>query len=197
VSAEIEPVEPNSDVALLARVVAGDRDAFESLVTRHQGAVFRFARTITRTREDAEDVLQETFLAAYKSAVGFRGEASVRTWLLIIARNAAFRIGRRTATSQIEDSELWDLGLRAGWGQDDPESLAVKAQRRDLLQSALDSLEASSREIIVLRDLEGMSGEETARVLGVSVEGMKSRLHRARLKLAAALRQGGGYDKRT
>jgi RNA polymerase sigma-70 factor, ECF subfamily len=196
VSAEIEPVEPNSDVALLARVVAGDRDAFESLVTRHQGAVFRFARTITRTREDAEDVLQETFLAAYKSAVGFRGEASVRTWLLIIARNAAFRIGRRTtATSQIEDSELWDLGLRAGWGQDDPESLAVKAQRRDLLQSALDSLEASSREIIVLRDLEGMSGEETARVLGVSVEGMKSRLHRARLKLAGELRQGGGYGK--
>jgi RNA polymerase sigma-70 factor, ECF subfamily len=130
-------------------------------VTGHQGAVFRCARTVTRTREDAEDVLQETFLAAYKAAVGFRGEASGRTWLLIIARNAVFRIGRRTtATSQIEDSELWDLGVRAGWGQDDPESLAVKAQRRDPLQAALYSLEPSSREIIVLRDLEGLSGEE-------------------------------------
>ncbi|HEV2729090.1 MAG TPA: sigma-70 family RNA polymerase sigma factor, partial [Terriglobales bacterium] len=186
----------NPDVALVTRVVAGDRDAFEALVTRHQNAVFRFARTLTRTREDAEDVLQETFLAAYKSAVGFRGEASVRTWLLIIARNAAFRIGRRTtATTQIEDSELWDLGLRAGWGQDDPESLAVKAQRRDLLQVALSTLEPASREIIVLRDLEGLSGEEAAQVLGLTVEGMKSRLHRARLKLAAVLREGGGYGK--
>lgn len=195
-SAEIEPVDPNPDAALLARVVAGDHDAFESLVARHQAAVFRFARTITRTREDAEDVLQETFLAAYRSAGGFRGEASVRTWLLIIARNAAFRIGRRTiATAEIEESELWDLGLRAGWGQDDPESLAVKAQRRDRLQAALHSLEPAAREIIALRDLEGLSGEETARVLGVTVEGMKSRLHRARLKLAAALRQGSGYGK--
>jgi RNA polymerase sigma-70 factor, ECF subfamily len=196
VPAEIEAADPNSDVALLTRVVAGDRDAFELLVTRHQGAVFRFARTITRTREDAEDVLQEAFLAAYKSAAAFRGEASVRTWLLIIARNTAFRMGRRiAATSQIENSELWDLGLKAGWGQDDPESLAVKAQRRDLLQAALDSLEPASREIIVLRDLEGLSGEETARALGVTVEGMKSRLHRARLKLAAALRKGGGYGE--
>jgi RNA polymerase sigma-70 factor, ECF subfamily len=165
VSAEVEPVEPTSDSALLNKVVAGDRDAFEALVTRHQDAVFRFARSITSTREDAEDVLQETFLAAYRAAAGYRGEASVRTWLLIIARNTAFRIGRGTPkTTTIEDSELWDLGLRAGWGQNDPESLAMRAQ-------------------------------QTAHVLGLTIEGMKSRLHRARLKLAAALRQGSGYGK--
>jgi RNA polymerase sigma-70 factor, ECF subfamily len=87
------------------------------------------------------------------------------------------------------------MGLRAGWGQDDPESLAVKAQRRDFLETAMNQLEPASREIIVLRDLEGLSGEETARVLGLTIEGMKSRLHRARLKLAAALRQGSSYGK--
>jgi RNA polymerase sigma-70 factor, ECF subfamily len=196
VSAEVEPVEPTSDLALLNKVVAGDRDAFEALVTRHQDAVFRFARSITSTREDAEDVLQETFLAAYRAAAGYRGEASVRTWLLIIARNTAFRIGRGTPkTTTIEDSELWDLGLRAGWGQNDPESLAMRAQQRDLLQTALNLLDPASRQIIVLRDLESLSGEETAHVLGLTIEGMKSRLHRARLKLAAALRRGSGYGK--
>jgi RNA polymerase sigma-70 factor, ECF subfamily len=196
VSSEIEAFEPNPDAALLAQVVAGSRDAFESLVTRHQGAVFRFARSITRTREDAEDVLQETFLAAYKSAAGFRGESSLRTWLLIIARNTAFRMARRAPeTTELEEADVWDLGLRAGWGTHDPESLAIKAQRRERLQEALDSLEPAAREMIVLRDLEGLSGEETAQVLGLTVEGMKSRLHRARLKLAAALRRGGEYGK--
>jgi RNA polymerase sigma-70 factor, ECF subfamily len=179
------------DGTLLARVAAGDRDAFAALMARHQDAVFRFARSITRTREDAEDVLQETFLAAYKSAAGFRGDSAARTWLLVIARNAAFRVGRRTPdTTSIEEPGLWDLGLKAGWGCDDPENLAMKAQRRDLLQVALNSLEPASREIIVLRDLEGLSGEETAQVLGLTIKGMKSRLHRARLKLTAALRQG-------
>lgn len=101
----------------------------------------------------------------------------------------------RMREDPLEDLDLWDLGVRAGWGQDDPESLAMKAQRRERMRVALDSLDPISKEIIALRDLDGLSGEETARVLGVTVEGMKSRLHRARLKLAVVLRGGSTHGK--
>jgi RNA polymerase sigma-70 factor, ECF subfamily len=193
---EIAPPATNPDAALLERIAAGSREAFECLVALHQDAVFRFARAITRVREDAEDVLQETFLAAYRSAAKYRGESSVRTWLLVIARNAAFRIGRKQLpTVELDETRTWDLGLMAGWGQRDPESLVIKAQQRERLSVALASLDPESREVIVLRDLEQLSGEETAQVLGLSLQAMKSRLHRARLKLAASLREGGLNDR--
>ena len=176
------------DLVLVRRSAQGDREAFDTLVTRHQASVFRLARYLIGTRDEAEDVLQQTFLSAWQGAPGFRGESSIRTWLLTIARNAALTRRMRAAREPIDETPLEDLGLRAGWGGPDPEQLAVAAEQRDRLAVALASLVPEEREILTLRDLEGIPGDEVATMLGLSLAAMKSRLHRARLSLAAAVR---------
>lgn len=177
-----------SDIVLLERSARGDRDAFDRVMLRHHASVYRLARLLVHSDADAEDVLQQTFLAAWRNGARFRGEAAVRTWLLTIARHAALRMRQRRASEPVEDVPLDDLGLQAGWGAPDPETLAITAERQDLLEAAFETLTPDEREVITLRDLEGMSGEDTAAVLGLSVAGMKSRLHRARMVLAARVR---------
>lgn len=194
---EIASASEPDDATLLLETARGNRAAFETLVARHQAAVYRYARAIAQNDADAEDLLQETFLSAFLFAAGFRGDSSVRTWLLVIARNAALRLRARNSRASADaqgEAPLAELGWRAGWSQDDPESLAICAQRRDRLERALRSLPPEYREILVLRDLEGLSGPETAQLLGCGLPAMKSRLHRARLSLAAALREGGNDD---
>lgn len=183
-----------SDAQLLGRTAAGDRTAFDDLVRRHQAVIFRFARAVTATSEQAEDVLQETFLAAFRSAGTYRGEAPVRSWLLAIARNKARRLGRPRAGQPDHFEPLDVLGQRAGWGaDDDPEAVAIDDQRRERLAAVLDRLNPEDREVLVLRDLEDLPGAEVASMLGVGLAAMKSRLHRARLRFAAEARAGGGY----
>ena len=177
-----------SDVVLLQRSAGGDREAFDQVMRRHYASVYRLARLLMDGDADAEDVLQQTFLAAWKGAARFRAEATVRTWLLVIARHAALRTRQRHAREPIEATSLDDLGLQAGWGGPDPEALAMTAERRDLLEAAFERLTPEDREVITLRDLEGLSGEDTAAVLGVSVTAMKSRLHRARMGLAVRVK---------
>jgi RNA polymerase sigma-70 factor (ECF subfamily) len=181
------------DEELVAAIGAGDRRAFHTFVDRHQAAVFRHLRVWCSAKEDAEDAMQETFLAVFRYASGFRGESSARTWLFTIARNAAWKTRRGIETQPLDAAEesMESLGDSAGWGETDPESLAVKAQSRERLRAALDSLVPEDREILVLRELEGFSGEETASILSIGLPAMKSRLHRARLRLAAKLRKGG------
>lgn len=188
------PVEP-SDRDVLDQIGRGDRSAFDILLKRHAAAVLRLARSVTGRRETAEDVLQQTFLTAYTQAATFRGEESARAWLLTIARHAAYRMGVKDSRERPADEALVDLGIQAGWGQDDPETLTLRAQREEALTAALEALDPEDRAIVVLRDLEGLSGTEAAKVLDVSEAAMKSRLHRARLRLAAALRrQGDAHD---
>lgn len=182
--------ERSGDADLIAAAARGDRAAFETLVLRHQAAVFRFARAIARSDAEAEDVLQEAFLGAWRGAASFRGESAVRSWLFTIARNAALRHGRRRAGEPAEMEPLDILGERAGWGDaHDPEALAIRRESRETLERALASLADDDREIVLLRDVEGLSGEETAGVLQIGLPAMKSRLHRARLRLAAALQE--------
>jgi len=185
------PAEDEDDLTLLRRAGAGDGDAFERLVTRHQAPVHRFARTLTDDEAAAEDALQETFVAAWRGAAAFRGDASVRSWLFTIARNAVHRQFRRPAGAPApEDVEpLDELGVRAGWGTSDPEAGAIRRQRRDSVARALEALHTDDRRVIILRDLEQLSGEEAAAVLGLSLPALKSRLHRARLRFAARLRE--------
>ena len=150
---------------------------------------FGWALSLCRGRRDeAEDVLQQTFLAAWRAASGFRGDAQVKTWLFTIARNTAAKARDRAQRSPVADVPIDTLGVEAGWGSDDPETMALAAERRDLLRAAFDSLDDEAREVLTFRDLEGLSGEETAALLGVSVAAMKSRLHRARMTLAARVR---------
>ncbi len=189
------PVEESEDVLtdeeLLKRTAAGEREAFDELIVRHQAAVFRFARAATAGPAAAEDVLQETFLAAWRAAGTFQGRSAVRTWLLTIARNQAWHQREREARLPMDDVPLPELGEAAGWGDENPEEGVLRSQRRECLVRALEALGPEEREILVLRELEELTGEETAAALGISLAAMKSRLHRARLRLAAALRRGG------
>lgn len=176
-----------TDAALLARSAAGDRAAFDVVVTRHAASVLRMIR-FRIGDPAAEDVLQQTFLAAWRAAPGFRGDAQVKTWLFTIARNTAAKARDRAQRSPVADVPIDTLGVEAGWGSEDPETMALAAERRDLLRAAFDTLDHEAREVLTYRDLEGLSGEETAALLGVSVAAMKSRLHRARMTLAARVR---------
>ena len=180
-----------TDAALLARAGAGDRRAFDLFVERHQASVFRFARTQVSRPDDGEDLLQQTFLSAWQAAGTFRGDGPARGWLFTITRHAATRLRQRQTREALDDTPVEDLGVQAGWGQSNPEGLAIRHERHTAIASALAALPAEDREILTLRDLEGTSGEEAAALLGVGLAAMKSRLHRARLRLAAELRKGG------
>jgi RNA polymerase sigma-70 factor, ECF subfamily len=181
------PVAGLTDDVLLARSAGGDRDAFDEIIRRHHGSVFRLARLLAARADHAEDVLQQTFLSAWQGAAGFRGEASARTWLLTITRNTALRARARLAREPLADTPIDELGVQAGWGGPSPEAMAVAAEQRDRLFEAFASLAPDEREILTLRDLEGLSGDEVAGIMGIGVPAMKSRLHRARMRLAARL----------
>jgi RNA polymerase sigma-70 factor (ECF subfamily) len=183
----------------LAASVEGDRSAFDALVEAHQASLLRFIRTLVREDAAAEDALQETFLAAYRGAAGFRGEGRVRGWLFAIARHCALKSHRIAVHVEARDETLEALGGEAGWGSDphsDPERGAQAAERRESLRRALESLSVEDRTVISLHDLEELTGPETAEVLGLPLAAVKSRLHRARLRLMAALRaQGVGHAR--
>lgn len=179
------------DPTLVRSTAAGDRDAFEELVRRHHPAVRRFLRGALSRPEDAEDATQETFLAAFRAAAAFRGDASVRTWLLTIARHIAYHARRKDAQRPEQAVDPNDLALLAGWGASTPELAAIRHESRDALTHALRRLAPEEREVLIMRDLENLDGPHVAAALGVSLAAMKSRLHRARLHLGAALRQGG------
>lgn len=150
----------------------------------------RLLRASATTGADAEDALQEAFLAAWRAAGSFAGTGSARAWVLTIARNALHRRYRRRAGEPADVIPLDRLGEKAGWGAiDSPDALVERLEDRALLERALARLSEADREVLVLRDLEEFGGEETARLLGVTVAAVKSRLHRARLRLAAHLRE--------
>ena len=178
-----------SDRDLIALAAEGDRRAFELLVERHAAAVLRLTTAVSGDPTAAEDALQQTFLNAYRSASGFRGDASVRTWLLSIARRAAYRVRPRIDREKLVEEPLLELGVQAGWGSADPEAIAIAAERTGALRKALSTLSAEDQEVLILRDLEGLRGAEAAKLLGIGERALKSRLHRARLRLAVALRQ--------
>lgn len=191
--------EASGDGAPATKAVTGDGAAFAQLVMPHRAAVFHYARRLTRDDALAEDILQETLWTAFRQLQGWRGEGSARGWLLSIARSRVLMARRRRAgePATFEDADtLPELGLAAGWGEPmDPEALAGRLETQAMLERALASLGDEDREVIVLRDLEGLSGEETAQALGLSLPAMKSRLHRARLRLLAAVKGGGSHGR--
>ena len=182
-----------ADHELVKRAAEGDPAAKRSFVLRHQGAVFRLLKRLSRDPAQAEDLTQETFITALEHLSSWRGEGTARGWLLSIARSR-WLMSRRTSAARhepAEDASLEKLGLAAGWGSPaDPEELASQLEQKLVLERALQGLDEEAREVLTLRDLEELSGEETAQVLGLSVAGMKSRLHRARLALVASVKKG-------
>lgn len=177
-----------SDAEVLRRTAAGDALAFEQLVDRHEAAVLRYIHGLTRDPDRAEDALQETFIAAWRSADSFRGGESARAWLLSIARNCLHRQFRRRVGEPQLHVSLHDLALEAGWGSEG-ETLAARIEARDLVEKGFTGLTAEDREVLILRDLEGFTGEEVAEMLGLTLAAVKSRLHRARLRFTGSLRE--------
>ena len=178
-----------SDSDLMALTAAGDRRAIEQLMYRHAPAVLRLARAVTGDAAAAEDTLQQTFLAVYQHASAFRGDSSARAWMLTIARNTAYRMRAKARRQSVAEEPWIQLGVEAGWGSEDPEALAMAAERKDTLRSAMSTLSAQDLEVLLLRDIEGLAGSEAAALMGIGERALKSRLHRARLRLAAALRR--------
>lgn len=195
---ETAPRLDDDDAALLTRSAAGDRRAFDAFMGRYAAQVFRYARSLVRSDADAEDVLQQTFLAAWKSAAQARPSPTAKPWLFTIARHNVHRLGRRRvgepAPGELADiDDVAELGARAGFATDEsPEVLVQRLEQRAALQAALAQLSDVDREVLWLRDVEGLSGPEVAAVIGTALEATKARLHRARLRLTAALRAGGG-----
>jgi RNA polymerase sigma-70 factor (ECF subfamily) len=181
------------ETTLVAQAREGDTVAFGELVRRYEGKIFRLAQHITQNREDAEDVLQETFLKAYEHLDQFQGNSKFYTWIVRIAVNQALmKLRRRKADRSVSLDETIDTGedniVReiAAWGED-PEERFSREELGELLDSAVKGLEPPYRSVFVLRDIEDLSTEETADALGLSIPAVKSRLLRARLQLREKL----------
>lgn len=178
----------DGDETLIRRTATGHRSAFDALVERHQAAVFRFARTLASDEAAAEDATQETFLSAWRSAARFRGEARVRTWLFTIARHAVERQQQRRQGEPSEMVPLDEIGRAAGWGST-ADRLTDRLAVPQLLERALGALSPADCSLLVLRDLEGLRTSDAAEVLGIPETTLKTRLHRARLRLLSRARQ--------
>jgi RNA polymerase sigma-70 factor, ECF subfamily len=179
--------------ALVARAKAGDVEAFSELVRHYERRVFRMAKQITQNDDDAEDVLQETFLKAYTHLDAFQGNSKFYTWLVRIAVNEALmKLRKRRSDRTVPLDEPIDTGedemVReiAVWDED-PEQTYSREELGQILNQAIESLKPAYRTVFILRDIEEMSIEETAEVLGLSISAVKSRLLRARLQLREKL----------
>jgi RNA polymerase sigma-70 factor (ECF subfamily) len=185
--------EVSSELGLVTAAKKGDLEAFSELVKRYDRNVFRIAQHITHNEEDAQDVVQEAFLKAYQNLEQFQGNSKFYTWLVRIAVNEALmklRRRRSDKTVSLDEDVVTDEGTMprevADWSPN-PEQLYGQSELGDILKKTIQGLPPGFRTVFVLRDVEGLSTEETAEMLGLSVPAVKSRLLRARLQLRERL----------
>jgi RNA polymerase sigma-70 factor, ECF subfamily len=206
---KLHMVETDSDEIWVRQAKAGDLSAFEALVSRHEGRVYSLAQRMLRQEQDAEDVVQQTFLSALEHLAGFREESSFATWLARIATHAALKIIRRrqsrdaTATVSLEQNTEPQPGYDtiphpeyiADWRQS-PHKLLEQKELRQTIEGALETLDEKHRLVFLLRDVEGLSVRDTAQTLGLSEANVKVRLLRARLQLREKLTTAFGDPAR-
>jgi len=181
------------EAALVARAKEGDTDAFTELVTHYDRRIFRMAKQITQNDDDAEDVLQETFLKAYSHLDSFQGNSKFYTWLVRIAVNEALmKLRKRRSDRTVPLDDPIDTGDDevpreiAVWDEN-PEETYSREELANILDEAIQGLKPAYRTVFVLRDIEELSIEETAEALKLSISAVKSRLLRARLQLREKL----------
>jgi len=184
---------PLDESALVTRARAGDDTAFSELLERYERKILRLAKNITQNDEDAEDVLQETFLKAYSHLENFKGDSRFYTWIVRIAVNESLmKLRKRKSDKTVSLDQELDTGEDyipreiAVW-DDNPEKNYSRDEIRDILDKSVEALPEIFRSVFVLRDIEDLSTEETADVLGISIPAVKSRLLRARLQLREKL----------
>jgi RNA polymerase sigma-70 factor (ECF subfamily) len=173
-----------SDAELLDGVRRGDRKAVEELLSRYEASIYRFGLRMCGNEEAAREVLQETLLGAFRSLPSFRGDAAISTWLYQIARSFCIkqRRGEHPAESLQEEA-----GARLAEPSPAPDARAHAREIGAALSAAIAALPSEFREVLVLRDVEGLSAEEAAGIIGIEVGALKSRLHRARAQLRTEL----------
>jgi len=189
------PPGASEEASLLARLRAGDEAAFALLVRRNAGRLLAVARRMLRSEEDARDALQDAFLQAFRGIDRFEGGAQISTWLHRILVNACLmklRSRGRKPEESIEElfPRFHEDGHRAdpgpAWRTDGPDPVESR-EIRSLVRASIDRLPDIYRNVLLLRDIEGLSTEEAARMLDVKVDTVKVRLHRARQALRALL----------
>lgn len=174
----------------------GRPGAFEAIVRAHQDRVYAFCSRMLSDREEALDVAQDVFLSAYRSLAGFRGDASLSTWLLKIAANRCLnvirrrsaRAGKETSFSGIGGGEDGDLPFEPpGRDEDRPDRIVEERELGAILIRALGRIDPEARTLVLLSDVEGLSYEELADAAGLPLGTVKSKLHRARMALRKML----------
>ncbi len=202
----IDAAPSTADDVLFLRLRAGDRNAFAVLVQRHAGALLRFAQSLVRDKSVAEEVVQDTWLAALDGLEGFEGRAALRTWLFrILANRARTRIvrdGRSVPFSALggldegdepavdpdrfDQSGMWK-NSPGTWSEENPERLAQGVETRAAIEAAIAELPEAQRAVITLRDVEGLDTNEICNLLAITVTNQRVLLHRARAKVRQAL----------
>ncbi len=181
-----------SDEALVKRAKRGDGSAFGELMRRYQNKIYRLARRMTQTDEDAEDVVQEAFVKAFRSLRGFREKSRFSTWLYRITVNLALMKlrKRKPEVVSLDEPISTEEGKMHRELEDEatnPLERLLERESAEVLDAAVEALPPAYRAVFILRHVEGLSTEETARILGISVAAVKSRLHRTRLMLQQKL----------
>lgn len=181
--------------ALVARLQSGDPGAFETLVRTYMAALLRVARRFLRNEEDARDAVQDAFISAFRSIKSFGSNAKLSTWLHRIVVNASLMKLRSQKRRPEEDIEEYLPLFAADGHQAEPsvpwpetaESMLQREETRDVVRRAIDQLPGTYREVLLLRDIEELSTEETAEMLKITPNAVKIRLHRARQALRKLL----------
>jgi RNA polymerase sigma-70 factor (ECF subfamily) len=191
-----------SDDELIARARAKDFAAFETLLGRYEDKVYRLAFRIVRNETDAKEILQETFVSIWRKLDTFKGDSQFGSWVYRIATNAALmRLRSQRRHPEVSTEEL-PIGYLDNYGQPmpagenwskRPDDQLQSSELRTHIQTAVDALPDIYRTVFIVRDVEGLSTEETAEALGISVPTVKTRLHRARIALRDAI--GGYFDR--
>lgn len=194
----------DEDLPLVDRALAGDTQAFDELVHRHQSRVYRTTLSVTCNPEDAEEALQDTFLNAYRHLREFRRDSRFTTWLTRIAINAALqKLRHRQENVSLDDPDLPEsmhMPKHFESWQQNPEQLYATEELRRIVQEAIAAVPPAYRVVLVLRDLAEVDTVEAAEVLGLTIAAVKSRLLRARLmvreRLAARFEKRPGWKSK-
>jgi RNA polymerase sigma-70 factor (ECF subfamily) len=184
-----------SDVGLVDEFKAGDISAFEEIISRYESKVMNLALRFTRNQEDAEEVLQDVFTTVYRKIDGFRGQSAFSSWLYRIVVNAAFmKLRKRKQTQTVSIDDLAPAVKQYCMERDAVtnqhlHNVAISRELQEVLQRAIDRLPDQYRAVFVLRDVDGLSNQETGEILNLSIPAVKSRLHRSRIMLRKKLQR--------
>jgi RNA polymerase sigma-70 factor (ECF subfamily) len=188
----MEHIGNKSDLELIREFQAGSELAFETLISRYQGKAFSLANRLTKSSEDAEEVLQDVFTTVFRKIDGFEGKSSFSSWLYRVTVNSSLmklRKKRRDPSVPLED-EVKKISLKASNFapyQIEGEANSARLEVAVALEGAIKDLPDEYRPVFVLRDVDGLSSKEVGKILGLSIAAVKSRLHRSRLMLRRAL----------